>query len=95
MLFISIIILLTASALQSIKISPLQYSRCASLIFLTTGVLAANTLDVPAMGPGLSLFNGRLQSTPITQPIGIYLNFIRFILRGLLWAPGTYSSPFN
>lgn len=95
MLFISIIILLTASALQSIKITPQQYSRCASLIFLTTGVLAANTLDVPAMGPGLSLFNGRLQATPMTQAIGIFLNFISFIIVGFVWAPGTYQSPVN
>ena len=84
MLFIGIFILLIAAALPSINVSPLHLARCATLIFLSAGVLAANTLNISAMGPGVSLFDGLLQATPMTQIIDCFLCVIAAIIVGFV-----------
>ena len=92
MLFNSTILLLTASALPSIHVTPLQLARCATLIFLSAGVLAANTLNIPAMGPGVSLFNGLLQATPITQAVDVFLCVVASVIVGFVWFPTNLST---
>ncbi len=91
MLFYSISTLLTASALSSIHVTPLQLTRCATLIFLSAGVMAANTLNVSAMGPGLSLFVGILQITPFSQSVNTFINVVASVIVGLVWTPVSYK----
>ena len=85
MIFNSIIIILTAFALPSIHISPLLLTRCGSLTFLAAGVVAANTLNVSAMGPGISLYNGIIQVTPMSQTIDIFICLVTCVILGLIW----------
>ena len=85
MLFISIITILTASALPSIHISPRKLTRCGSLALISTGVMAANTLNVSAMEPGIILYNGILQVTPTSQIIDILACLVASIFAGLVW----------
>ena len=90
MLLYGLFILLTAAALPSINVSPLQLARCATLIFLSAGALAANALNIPAMGLGVNLYDGILQATPITQSVDIFLCVVASIIVGFVWSP--YSS---
>ena len=90
MIFNSIIIILTASALPSIHVSPHQLTRCGSLVLLSTGVVAANTLNVSAMGPGISLYEGIIQVTPMSQATDAFICLVAFVIVGLVWTPEKY-----
>lgn len=87
MLLYGLFTLLTAAALPSIYVTPLQLTRCATLIFISAAALAANAFDISAMGSGVSLYDGLLQVTSITQTIDIFLNIIAAIIIGFVWAP--------
>ncbi len=87
MILFGIFIIMTAAALPSFYVAPLQLARCATLIFLSAGVLAANALNVSAMGPGVSMFDGLIQATPMTQGIDAFISVIAAIIVGFVWAP--------
>ncbi|KAI9708688.1 MAG: hypothetical protein M1812_007930 [Candelaria pacifica] len=52
--------------------------------------MAANAFDVSAMGPGVSLYNGILQATPITQSVDAFICVVASIIVGFVWAPVNY-----
>ena len=90
MLFISIITILTASALSSIHVSSHQLTRCGSLVLISTGVMAANTFNVSAMGPGISLYEGILQVTPMSQATDVFISLAASTIVGHVWTPESY-----
>ena len=90
MLVVTIIILLTASALPSINVTPHQLTRCSTIILLSAGVMAANTLNVSAIGPGLSLYEGMIQVTPVSQATDAFISVVGSVIVGLVWTPEKY-----
>lgn len=87
MLLLGLFTLLTAAALSSIYVTPTHLLRSATLVFLSAAALASNALNVPAMGPGVSLFSGTLQSTPLTGASDAFICLIGAIIAGFVWAP--------
>ena len=87
MILFGLFILLTAAALPTIHVTPLQLVRCATLIFLSAGALAANAFNISAMGPGVSLYSGLLQVTPLSQAVDAFLCFVAAVIVGFAWAP--------
>ncbi len=92
MILFSLFILLTAAALPSINVASLHLARCATLTFLSAGALAANVFNISAMGPGVSLFEGQLQVTPITQSVDAFVFVVAAVIVGFVWAPGGFMS---
>ena len=90
MLFTTLIILLAASALPSILVTPIQLIRCIALSLLFAGVMAANTLNVSAMGPSVSLYEGILQVTPMSQTTDAFICLVGSVIVGLVWTPESY-----
>lgn len=87
MILISIFVLLIAAALPSIHVSPVPISRSATLIFISTGILAINTLNITAISSGISIFETRIKVTSQSQAVEIFICVIASIISGHIWAP--------
>jgi len=91
MIMISILILIVAMALPSINryITPIFFTRIASIIFIYAGVLSFNTLYIQSIESGIGIFNGLFQVTVVTQVLEVFLFLIGSLIL-IVW-PKTYN----
>jgi NADH-ubiquinone oxidoreductase chain 2 len=81
MLVLAIFSLLTAVALPNIKISPILFTRVASIVLLYAAALSYNSLDIQAIGTGVSIYSGLFQVTSISQSMDTFIFLVgRMIL---------------
>jgi NADH-ubiquinone oxidoreductase chain 2 len=82
MIFISILTLIVAKALPVLNtnISSIHFTRITSIVFLITGYLIVNSLNLQSIGSGLGLYSGLFHITQITQILELFL----FIIGGLI-----------
>jgi NADH-ubiquinone oxidoreductase chain 2 len=83
MIFISILILLVAIALPSLRkeISSLLLARISSIIFIFSGALSFNALYIQSIGSGIGIYSGLFHVTIISQLFdGLLLFLGSFIL---------------
>jgi NADH-ubiquinone oxidoreductase chain 2 len=73
MLVLAIFSLLTAVALPNIKISPILFTRVASIVLLYAAALSFNALDIQAIGTGVSIYSGLFQVTSISQSMDTFI----------------------
>ena len=85
MLVLGLLITLTAFALPSIYVTSLNLTRCATLIFLSTGVIAMNGKNIQAMGSGVSISAGLLEKTSTIQAIDFILSAAAFLGQILIY----------
>ena len=88
MIFISIMILIVAIALQSL--SPVILSRISAIVFIYAGVLAFNTFYIQAIGSGIGIYSGLFHVSVVSQLFDIFLFFIAALI---LIASPYFSSP--
>ena len=79
MIFISILILIVAMAIPSLKLqlSSILLTRITSIILLYSGVLAFNTFYIQSIGSGIGAYSKLFYFTIIS----LLLNFILFLLK--------------
>ena len=63
MIFISIMILIVAIALQSL--SPVILSRISAIVFIYAGVLSFNAFYIQSIGSGIGIYSGLFHVTII------------------------------
>jgi NADH-ubiquinone oxidoreductase chain 2 len=82
MIFISILTLIVAKALPVLNtnISSVHFTRITSIVFLITGYLIINSLNLESIGSGLGIYSGLFHITQITQILELFL----FIIGGLI-----------
>nr|YP_009693744.1 NADH dehydrogenase subunit 2 [Inonotus obliquus]BBN21270.1 NADH dehydrogenase subunit 2 [Inonotus obliquus] len=85
MILISLLILIVAIALPSIKthLSPVFLTRITAIILFYSGVLAFNALYIQSIGSGIGVYSGIFHVTTISQHLDIFL----FIVGGLILIP--------
>nr|YP_009690217.1 NADH dehydrogenase subunit 2 [Porodaedalea pini]QEG56997.1 NADH dehydrogenase subunit 2 [Porodaedalea pini] len=85
MIFISLLILIVAIALPSIKthLSPVLLTRITSIILFYSGALAFNAFYIQSIGSGIGVYSGLFHVTTISQQLDIFL----FIIGGLILIP--------
>ena len=78
MITISILTLIVAKALPALNthISSIHFTRITSIVFLFSGALSLNSLNLEALGSGIGLYSGLFQVTTITQTIEFFLFLI-------------------
>ena len=82
MIFTSILILIVAIALPSIKnqLSSSIISRISAIIFIYSGVLSLNALHIHSIGSGIGIYSGLFHVTIVSQLFDSFL----LILGGLI-----------
>jgi len=82
MIFISILTLIVAKALPFLNtnISSIHFTRITSIVFLITGYLIINSLNLQSIESGLGIYSGLFHITQITQLLEIFL----FVIGGLI-----------
>lgn len=81
MLVLAIFSLMTAVALPNIKISPILFTRVASIVLLYAAALSFNALNIQAIGTGVSIYSGLFQVTSISQSMDTFIFLVgRMIL---------------
>ena len=82
MIFISLLIIIVALALPSIKthLSPVILTRITAIVLFFSGALAFNALYIQSIGSGISVYSGLFHVTTISQQLDIFL----FIIGGLI-----------
>lgn len=85
MISISLLVLIVAIALPSIKtyISPVLLTRITSIILFYSGALAFNAFYIQSIGSGIGVYSGLFHVTTISQQLDIFL----FIIGGLILIP--------
>ena len=80
MLFISIICIIIAVALPTVKISPLLLTRVTSIILLYAGALSFNSLYSQGIGSGLGIYSGLFQVTFLSQSVETFIYIMAAIV---------------
>jgi NADH-ubiquinone oxidoreductase chain 2 len=93
MITISILTLIVAKALPALNthLSSIHFTRITSIVFLFSGALSLNSLNLESLGSGIGLYSGLFQVTSITQTIELFI----FIIGGAIligWPQIKYSS---
>lgn len=85
MIFISLLIIIVAIALPSIKthLSPVLLTRITSIILFYSGALAFNAFYIQSIGSGVGVYSGLFHVTTISQQLDIFL----LIIGGLILIP--------
>lgn len=85
MIFISILIIIVAIALPSIKshLSAVLLTRITTIILFYSGALAFNAFYIQSIGSGIGVYSGLFHVTTISQQLDIFL----FIIGGLILIP--------
>ena len=80
MIFISLLIIIMAIAIPSIKthLSPVLITRITSIILFYSGALAFNAFYIQSIGSGIGVYSGLFHVTTISQQSDILI--IIFIL---------------
>ena len=78
MIFISILILIMAIAIPSLKnqLSPVVLSRMTTIILLYSGVLSFNAFYIQSIGSGIGLYSGLFHVTNISQLLDTFILII-------------------
>src|ERR1700674_5246670 len=78
MIIFAILILIVAKALPVLNthISSIHVTRITSIVFLFSGALTLNILNLESIGSGIGIYSGFFQVTTISQLIEIFLFFI-------------------
>jgi len=93
MIFLSILILIVAIALPSLKqqLSSLMVTRISAIIFIYAGALSFNGLYIQSIGSGIGIYSGLFHVTVISQFLdGILFMLGAFILMAWPLIRGTY-----
>ena len=82
MIFISILILIMAIAIPSLKnqLSPVVLSRMTTIILLYSGVLSFNAFYIQSIGSGIGIYSGLFHVTTISQLLDIIIFTIDFLI---------------
>ena len=82
MLFISILLLIVAMAIPSLKtqISPILFQRLSSIILIYAGALSFNALYIQSIGSGIGIYSGLFHVTFISQILDIFIFTIGAII---------------
>jgi len=80
MLFISILSLITAKAVNIIKINHIHFTRISFIILLYSGALSLNALYIQSIGSGIGIYNGLFHINHITQ----LMEIIMFTVGGVI-----------
>nr|YP_010714053.1 NADH dehydrogenase subunit 2 [Fuscoporia gilva]WDD39616.1 NADH dehydrogenase subunit 2 [Fuscoporia gilva] len=85
MIFISLLIIIVALALPSIKthLSPVLLTRLTAIILFFSGALAFNALHIQSIGSGIGVYSGLFHVTSISQQLDIFI----FIIGSLILIP--------
>ena len=78
MIFISILILIMAIAIPSLKnqLSPVVLSRMTTIILLYSGVLSFNAFYIQSIGSGIGLYSGLFHVTNVSQLLDTFILII-------------------
>ena len=78
MIFISILILIMAIAIPSLKnqLSPVVLSRMTTIILLYSGVLSFNAFYIQSIGSGIGLYSGLFDVTNVSQLLDTFILII-------------------
>lgn len=82
MIFFSILTLLVAKALPSIKnnIINTYFIRVSAIVFIYAGVLSLNTLNIQSIGSGIGIYSGLFHITNISVFIEFFLLIIASVI---------------
>jgi NADH-ubiquinone oxidoreductase chain 2 len=78
MITFAILILIVAKALPGLNthISSIHVTRITTIVFLFSGALTLNSLNIESIGSGIGIYSGLFQVTTISQLIEIFLFMI-------------------
>jgi len=78
MITFAILILIVAKALPGLntRISSIHVTRITTIVFLFSGALTLNSLNIESLGSGIGIYSGFYQVTTISQLIEIFLFMI-------------------
>ena len=82
MIFTSILILIVAIALPSLKkdISSILITRISAIIFIYSGALSLNAFYIQAIGSGIGIYSGLFHVTIISQLVDVLLFFLSALI---------------
>lgn len=91
MIFISILIIIVAIALPSLKqqLSNILLLRLSSIIMIYAGVLSFNAFYIQSIGSGIGIYSGLFNVSSITQQLDTFLLVIGSLI--LIPRPGIYE----
>ena len=75
MIFISILIIIVAIALPSLKqnLSPILLLRISTIIMIYAGAISLNALYIQSIGSGIGVYSGLFQVTTVSQLIDTFI----------------------
>ena len=75
MIFLSILIIIVAIALPSIKnqLSSNMITRISAIVFIYSGVLSLNALHIHTIGSGIGIYSGLFHVTIVSQTLDAFL----------------------
>src|ERR1700726_4400468 len=73
MVLFSVLTMIVAIALFSLRISAINFNRIAMIVLLYSGLLAYNTIYTDLVGSGIGVYSGLFQITAITQSIDVFI----------------------
>ena len=82
MIFTSILILIVAIALPSLKkdISSILITRISAIIFIYSGALSLNAFYIQSIGSGIGIYSGLFHVTIISQLLDVLLFFLSALI---------------
>ena len=82
MIFISLLILIVAIALPSLKkqFSPILFTRIVSIVFIYAGALSLNALYIQSIGSGIGIYSGLFHVTAVSQLLDTFIFTIASII---------------
>ena len=85
MIFISILIIIVAIALPSLKqnLSPILLLRISTIIMIYAGAISLNALYIQSIGSGIGIYSGLFHVTSLTQQLDTFLLIIGSLILGL------------
>ena len=91
MIFISILIIIVAIALPSLRqqLSPILLLRISSIIMIYAGALSLNAFYIQSIGSGIGIYSGLFHVTSLTQQLDTFLLIIGSLI--LIPRPGIYE----
>jgi NADH-ubiquinone oxidoreductase chain 2 len=73
MVLFSVLTMIVAIALFSLRISAINFNRITIIVLFYSGFLAYNTIYADLVGSGIGVFSGLFQITTITQSIDVFI----------------------
>ena len=91
MIFISILIIIVAIALPSLKpnLSPILLLRISTIIMIYAGAISLNALYIQSIGSGIGIYSGLFHVSSLTQQLDTFLLILGSLI--LIPRPGVYE----